>query len=146
MSMSNAFEDDVLRHIFHNLAIANLGDASGLQPSAVAGNLYVALHTADPGEGGDQSTNEATFTSYARVGVIRSAAGWTLANPAITNAALIAFAECTGGTNTITHVSIGVASAGATRLIVSAALAVSRAVSNGVTVQFAIGQLTVTAD
>ena len=30
---------------------------------------YVSLHTATPGAGGDQTTNEATFGSYARVAV-----------------------------------------------------------------------------
>ncbi len=30
-------------------------------------NLYVSLHTGDPGEAGDQTTSEAAYTSYARV-------------------------------------------------------------------------------
>lgn len=34
MSMSNAFETEILDLIFNNAAIANIGDAGGLQPSA----------------------------------------------------------------------------------------------------------------
>lgn len=67
-----------LKLLFQNLAWANVGDAGGLQPSATAGNLYVSLHTDDPGAGGDQTTNECAYTSYARVAVARSAAGWTV--------------------------------------------------------------------
>ena len=37
--------------------------------SSVAGSLYVSLHTADPGVGGGQNTNEATYSGYARVAV-----------------------------------------------------------------------------
>ena len=65
-----------------SLAIANLADNAASSPLT---NLYVALHTADPGESGTQSTNEISYTSYARVAVARSSAGWTVTgsrNPA----------------------------------------------------------------
>ena len=55
--------------MFNNTDFANIGDAGGLQNSATAGSLYVSLHTADPGEAGSQTTNEANYTSYARVAV-----------------------------------------------------------------------------
>ena len=48
MSKSNAFENDLLKHVFNNDAIALVGDATGLRGSTVAGDLYVSLHTADP--------------------------------------------------------------------------------------------------
>lgn len=67
-----------LKLIFQNAAWTNIGDAGGLLPSATAGSLYVSLHTGDPGSGGDQSTNECAYTSYARVAVARSAGGWTV--------------------------------------------------------------------
>lgn len=75
MSMSNAFETSLLDHIFNNAAVANIGDAGGLQPSATAGSLYLSLHTGDPGEAGDQTTNETAYTNYARVAVVRTAGG-----------------------------------------------------------------------
>ena len=86
MSKSNTFENELLLHIFNNSAIALIGDASGLQPSATAGSLYVALHTGDPGEAGTAATSECAYTSYARVAVARSGAGWTVAGNAVTNA------------------------------------------------------------
>ena len=78
-SVGNNLQDQILKLIFQNLAVANIGNAGGLQPSTVAGSLYVSLHTADPGAGGSQTTNEAAYTSYSRVGVARSSAGWTVA-------------------------------------------------------------------
>ena len=75
MSKSNTFENDLLKLIFNNVDIADIGDAGGLQNSAAAGSLYVALHTADPGEAGNATTNETAYTNYARVAVGRSGAG-----------------------------------------------------------------------
>ena len=67
-----------LKHLLQNAAIADVGDASGLQPSATAGSLYISLHTASPDAADVQTTSEADYTSYARVAVARSAAGWTV--------------------------------------------------------------------
>ena len=146
MSKSNAFENSLLQLLFNNVDIANIGDAAGLQNSATAGSFYLALHTADPGEAGDQTTNECAYTSYARIAVARSGAGWTVAGNTVTNAALAQFPECTGGSETITHVSIGVASAGASVILYSGALTASRSVSSGIQPQFAATALTVTED
>ena len=57
MSKGDTFENDLLLLIFNNTDIALIGDAAGLQNSAVAGSLYVSLHTRDVGEGGSQTTN-----------------------------------------------------------------------------------------
>ena len=146
MSKSNSFENSLLQLLFNNVDIANIGDAAGLQNSAAAGSLYLALHTADPGEAGDQTTNECAYTSYARVGVARTVGGWTVATNTATNTALAQFPECTGGSETITHVSIGVASAGASVILYSGALTASRSVSSGIQPQFAASALVVTED
>jgi hypothetical protein len=149
MSASNSFESDILKLIFQNTNLANVGDATGLRGSSTAGSLYVALHTADPGEAGDQTTSEATYTSYARVAVARSSGGWTVSGTAptqVANAASVGFPACTGGSNTITHFSVGVASAGASEIVVSGALSANLAVSSGITPSFAIGQLVATCD
>jgi hypothetical protein len=74
----NSLLINMLKLLFQNLDFANIGDAGGLQNSATAGNLYVSLHTADPGAAGNQTTNECAYTSYARVAVERSATGWTV--------------------------------------------------------------------
>lgn len=146
MSKSNSFENSLLQLLFNNVDIANIGDAAGLQNSAAAGSLYLALHTADPGEAGDQTTNECAYTSYARVAVARTVGGWTVATNTATNTALAQFPECTGGSETITHVSIGVASAGASVILYSGALTASRSVSSGIQPQFAATALVVTED
>lgn len=146
MTMSNAAEQAMLDLIFLNLDWANIGDAAGLQNSAVAGSLFIALHTADPGEAGDQTTSEAAYTGYARVAVARTAGGWTRAGSTISNAAAVQFAECTAGSATVTHFSVGVALSGASQIIVSGALTASRAVSAGITPLFNAGQLSATVD
>lgn len=146
MSMSNVAEAALLDLLFLNTDWANVGDASGLQNSATAGSFYIALHTSDPGEAGDQTTNEISYTSYARVAVARSGAGWSRSSSTISNAALVQFPQCTGGSGTATHFSIGTASSGTGSIILSGALTSSLAISNGIQPQFAIGALTATAD
>ena len=141
MSASNACETALLELILQNTAFALIGDASGLLPSGTAGSLYVSLHTADPGEAGDQTTSEATYTSYARVAVARSAAGWTVSAANGSNAAAVTFPQCTGGTNTITYFGVGTASSGAGVLLFSGVLTDSLAISNKITPEFAIGDL-----
>lgn len=93
MSKSNAFETALLGLLFENTAIANLGDAGGLRASATAGSLYFSLHTADPGEAGDQTTSECTYTSYARVAVARSSAGFTVTGNTIAVDADVVFPQ-----------------------------------------------------
>ena len=149
MSAGNAFENSLLLLIFQNTDIANVGDAAGLQNSATAGSLFVALHTADPGEAGDQTTNETVYTNYARVGVARSSAGWTVSGTAPTqaaNAAAVTFPQCGATGATITHFSVGLVTSGASVIVASGALTASLAVANGITPSFAIGALTVTLD
>jgi hypothetical protein len=146
MSMSNAAEQALLDLVFLNTDWANVGDAGGLQNSATAGSLYIALHTADPGEAGDQTTSEATYTSYARVAVARSGAGWSRSGSTMSNVALVQFPQCSGGSNTLTYFSIGTSSAGAGQIILSGALSSSLSVSNGIQPQFAASAMTATVD
>lgn len=149
MSKSNQWESDLLLLVFNNTNAANIGDATGLRGSTVAGSVFIALHTADPGETGNQSTSETSYTGYARVGVARSGAGWTISGTAPTqaaNAAVITFGACTVGTPTITHFSVGEQSAGVTAILYSGVLTASLAVSPGITPSFAINALVVTED
>lgn len=104
MSKGNTFENDFLKLIFNATAIANIADNASASPLT---NLYVSLHTADIGEAGDQTTNEATYTGYARMAVARTSGGWTVSTNSVTNAATITFAPCTAGSNTITHWGVG---------------------------------------
>ena len=146
MSKGNTFENDLLLLIFNNTNIANIGDATGLRGSSSAGSLYVSLHTGDPGEGGDQTTSEATYTGYGRVAVARSSGGWTVSGNAVANAAQILFGACTAGSNTISHFGVGMSSSGAGKILYKGALAASLAVSAGITPSFAAGELDITED
>lgn len=146
MSKSNAWETALLNLVFNNTDAANIGDATGLRGSSTAGSLYVSLHTGDPGEAGNQTTNECAYTSYARVGVVRSSSGWTISGNAVTNAALIQFPQCTGGSETATHFGIGTASSSTGVLLYKGSLSASLAISSGIQPQFAAGDLDGTED
>lgn len=147
MSKSNTFENDILQLIFNNVDIADIGDAGGLQNSATAGSLYVALHTSDPGEAGTATTNETSYTNYARVAVARSAGGWTVSGNSVTNTAQITFPECGASGATITHASITTASSGGSKILYSGTLSSSLAVANQITPFFAAGTgVTITED
>jgi hypothetical protein len=146
MSKSNASENALLQLFFNNVDFATVGDAAGLQNSATAGSFYISLHTGDPGEAGDQTTNEATYTNYARVAVARSAAGWTVSGSTATNFAQISFPQCGVTGNTITYVGIGTEISGAGVLMYSGALNSSLAVALNITPLFAATGLTVTED
>ena len=139
---SDTFENDVLKLIFNAAAIVNLGDNAATSPLT---SLFVALHTADPGDAGTQSTSEATYTGYARVAVARTSGGWTVTGNSVSPAAVISFPACTAGTSTCTHFSVGVASSGATKILYAGTISPSISVSAGVTPQLTTAS-TVTED
>lgn len=146
MSLTNAAETELLSLLFENLSWANIGDAAGILKSTADGVFYISLHTADPGEAGDQTTSEATYTGYVRKSIARGIAQWTVSGNNVDNDNIIQFAACTGGSNTITHFGIGTDSSGAGNLVIYGALSASLAVSNGITPEFAAGALDITAD
>ena len=130
MSKSNAFETDLLSLVFNGTAIANLADNAASSPLT---SLYLALHTADPGEAGNQSTSEISYTGYSRVAVARTSGGWTITGNSVSPVAAIEFGEMTGGAGgTVTHASIGTASSGAGKILYSGALTPTIAVATGV--------------
>ena len=106
--------------------------------------LYISLHTSDPGAGGNQSTSEAAYTSYARVSVARTSGGWSISGETISNVGAITFPACTGGSETEVSVGIGTASSGAGILLWAGPLTSNLAVSSGITPSFGTGQLTIT--
>ena len=132
MSKSDATETDILAKVFTATAL----------PWDAATDLTIHLHVGDPGESGTSATSPATYTSYAPVDVSRSASGWTVTGGTVTNDALIQFPQCTGGTNTITHVSVTPKSS--TQILYSGELSSPLSVSNGIQPQIAAGQLAIT--
>lgn len=105
MGATKLFEKQMLRHIFYNDGIPNIGDDVGLKPSDTLGVVFVALFTSDPGENGD-ITNEATFGGYERVSVPRGSGSWVEQDGKIYNRNDILFPECSSGSETITHFGI----------------------------------------
>lgn len=146
MSKSNAWETDLLKLVLQNIDAANIGDATGLRGSSGAGSLYVSLHTADPGEAGDQTTNEVSYTGYARVAVARNNTAWTVSGNNGENAGTVTFPQCTGGSATATHFGVGTASSGTGKLLYKGALGSSLAISNNVIPEFGAGALDITED
>src|SRR3990172_11234289 len=105
MSKGNVFSSDILKLIFNATAIADLAENDATSPATT---LTVALHTADPGEGGTQATSEIAYTGYARIAVARTTGGWAITGNSISPVANIDFGEMTGGAGgTVTHVSVG---------------------------------------
>jgi hypothetical protein len=142
MSKGNTFENDWMKLIFNATAIANIADNAAASPLT---DLRVSLHTADPGEAGDQTTSEATYTSYARVLVARTTGGWTVTNNSVSPVATIAFPAGTGGSGTVTHWAVGTATTGAGKILYSGTVTPNIVTGNGVTPQLTTGS-TVTED
>ena len=130
MSKSNTFENDLLKLIFNATPIAGLADNAASSPVT---NLYLALHTADPGEAGDQTTSEISYAGYTRLAVLRTTGGWTVTGNSVSPVADVIFPEMTGGTGgTATHASIGTAASGAGKILYKGALTPSITVALGV--------------
>jgi hypothetical protein len=141
MSKSLDFESAVLPLIFQGTGIAGLADNDASSPLT---NLYLSLHTADPGEGGDQTTNEVTYTSYARVAVPRSSDGFTITDNIVTLAEAVDFPTGTGGSGTATHFAVGTDLSGTGMILYSGTLDPAIVCGAGVTPQ--ITNITITED
>src|SRR5215213_3306860 len=116
--LSNAAVTDLANLLFKNTTWAGVGDATGIVGSAAPGSLYISLHTADPGNAGDQTTRECSYTGYARVAIARGAA-FTLTSQTISNTSTVTFGTNTGSSQTATHWAIGKSSSGAGEIICS---------------------------
>lgn len=133
MSKGNTFENDWLKLIFNATAIANIADNAAASPLT---NLYVSLHTGDPGEAGSQTTSEISYTGYARIAVARTSGGWTVTNNSVSPVAAITFGEMTAGAGgTVTHFAVGTDTNGPGKILYKGTVTPNIVVSNGVTPQ-----------
>lgn len=133
---SSVFDNDLLKLIFNATPIANLADNAASSPFTV---FYLSLHTATPAVGGSQTTNEAAYTSYARVSVARTSGGFTVSGSSVTLAALTSFPAATGGSETETFFSVGTATSGTGKVLYFGAISPTIVVSTGVTPQLTTG-------
>lgn len=143
MSFTNLTETDILKLILQAVTWGNWAEDKVTTPWT---NVYVSLHTADPGETGDQTTNEAAHTNYARQAVVRTSSGWAVSGNTGDNVAAIVFPSSGSGPETITHFGLGTAVSGAGILLGSGALTADLVVNTGIVPEFAIGDCNVTLD
>jgi hypothetical protein len=130
MSFSSTFENDLLKLIFNATPIANIADNAAASPLT---NLYLALHTGNPGTNPAQTITEAAYTGYARVACPRTSGEWTVTGNSVSNTTEISFPIATGGSETETYASVGQAASGTGKIIISGALSPSIVVASGVT-------------
>ncbi|HYI83700.1 MAG TPA: hypothetical protein VEX11_10880 [Acetobacteraceae bacterium] len=106
---------------------------------------YLALTTTAPTDA--TAGSETTYTGYLRKQMIGGdwTAGTAAAPSVSTNANTVNFAQCTGGSSTVTHFELWSAVSGGTRGMWGA-LAAPLAISNGITPSWAPSQITMTAD
>jgi hypothetical protein len=144
---TNLAETDWLDLFLTNVDFPNVGDAAGLQNSAVAGVFTLALNAGDAIT--DASTvltdNEVAYTGYARPTVARAVSDWTVTGDTGSNDNLIQFGEMTaGGPDTVTDVSMGFATGAVMQLW--GQVTIDLVINNGVNPQLAPAALDITAD
>lgn len=129
---TTVYANSLLQLVFNATAYANLFQ-DGSSPIT---DLWVSLHTSSPGVTGDQSTNEVSYGSYARVSVARTSGTWIVSGASVSPIVAITFPTQTGGaTPTITHFGVGMDASGAGRLLYFGTITPNIPMSTGVTPQ-----------
>lgn len=108
MSATNNFENLLMKHIFINSSVTNLGDAEGLRGSASAGSVWLALFSTDPGETG--AGTELDYTNYARVEIPRTDVYFDVTGPTATNKTILNFGQNLGTSQTANNWALFTAS------------------------------------
>lgn len=146
MSISNTTESAILKLVYNATAWTNY--AVNATTSAQT-NTGVSLHTADPGDAGNATTSEVTYTSYTRVNVARTTGGWTETSGSVSPVSTIAFPAGTGGSGTVTHFATAASNAtpptGAQEILWSGTVTPNIVTGNGVTPQLTTSS-TITLD
>lgn len=133
--------NNFLALLYNATAWANVADNASASPITT---ISVALSTVTGAVGDTMSTNEATYTNYARQTVARTTGGWAAPASRVTsNAAQITFPQCGVTGNTITSAKTGKA-AGASDVYHYGDLNAPISVSNLIQPVFAIGAMTIT--
>lgn len=126
----NTYCADLLKLLFNATAISLIADNTATTPLT---NLFVSLHTADPGAGGSQTTSEAAYTGYTRATVARTSGGWTITAQSVSPAATIVFPAGTAGGETCTFAAVGTVLSGAGKILYRGALTPNIVTGNGIT-------------
>lgn len=113
------FRNDLLLLIFNATNIANIADNAASSPLT---NLQVALHSAYVDSSGNQTTNEVSYGSYARVAVARTNGGWTVSGNLVVPVSTIAFPAASSGSATAMFATIGTASSSTGKVLARAGI------------------------
>lgn len=142
MPKGTSLSNSLVNLLYNAVAIANIADNAATAPKTATG---LELHSASPGAGGSQTTNEASYTGYARVSMARGGnVDYTAAASGATqNVNLEQFGQSSTA-QALTHVSTGRDDSGAGVLWHYGALNATLNVDNLIVPQFAPGALTIT--
>jgi hypothetical protein len=152
LGKATTYQTDVLSLALNATPIANIADNTATSPLT---NLYIAFHTADPANTGNQSTSEATFTGYARTAIARSngAPQWTVSSIANlgtaknTNAITgPTYTVGAGSSQTLTNFTIGTLVSGTGKILYDGSLTNSLVMNPGETINIAANALVITED
>ena len=125
----STFENDVLKLTLNGTAFSWNSNT----------NLYVSLHNGALTSASNQTTNETSYTGYARYALSRTSSGFTVSGGSATLTSAISFGACTGGTDTLTYFAIGTASSGTGEVLYWGPISPTISVANGVTPQLTTG-------
>lgn len=142
--LTNSFANQILKLLLAGQAIPGFAAPAG------TGNLtqlWVGMHTSDPGAGGTQETAECNYTGYTRIAVNRNNLAWTfaVAGASASPVARIEFPEVRGGNQQeATYLSFGTSRTGAGQLLlrgkldpsVTCKLGVTPGIKNTATIRF----------
>ena len=107
-----AFANSMLKLNLQGVGIASIADNTATSPATV---LCVALHTADPGAGGTQSSATKRPIPATRASRCRApSAGWVVTGSTANPASALTFPAASSGTETETWFSIAIPTGGTT--------------------------------
>lgn len=106
---TTAYATSMLASYFNGTSITGISQNITSSPNTV---LWLSLHTADPGNSGNQTTNEAAYTGYARQSVARTSSGFSVASAVATLVSNLTFPTATGGSEVETFVGVGLSQTG----------------------------------
>lgn len=133
----DTFENDLLKLIFTATPIANIADNAATLPLT---NLYLSLHTADPTDTGNQTSNEANYGGYVRKAVPRATTnGFKVTGSDAHLRTNNDFAAATSGSSSCTYFAVGTASSGTGKILYAGAITPTISVVTGVTPRLTTG-------
>lgn len=128
--LMNEFEDHVLNALFNNTAVAAMA------------NIYLSLHTGDPGEtDASAAANEVSGNNYGRTAITFGASS----SGTVTQDNTVTFPAPSGSWGTVTHWGVWDASSGG-NCIVSGPFTTSMAPASGLGVIIPSGTISISID